>query len=324
MSDTEAYKQAWLREKQARLAAEELLEVKARDLYRANQQLLEQNQLLKEQQALMIRNEKLATLGTLSAGVAHEINNPLAFVLSNMDSLKRYSGAYNSLLALNLQWLAENQLPAPLADNLNALLEAQDLTFVAEDIEDLLRDTDEGLIRLRDIVQSLRNFSHGGSTERTLYNLAEGLDSTLKVLQNELKQGINVNCLFEPVPPVHCNPGELNQVFLNLIMNACQALEGSQEPQIFINLKTESRQDIEEVVIRIRDNGCGIPQEQLKSVFDPFFTTKPVGKGTGMGLSIAYGILSDHNGLITVDSAEGKGTCFEIRLPISEQAADAD
>ncbi|MCV6612592.1 MAG: ATP-binding protein [Amphritea sp.] len=322
MSETEAYKQAWLREKQARLAAEELLEVKARDLYLANQQLMEQNQLLKEQQALMIRNEKLATLGTLSAGVAHEINNPLAFVLSNMDSLKRYTAAYNSLLELNTHWQSQNQLPPALAESLAALIEEQDLEFVAEDIQDLLRDTDEGLIRLRDIVQSLRHFSHGGNSERTLYNLTEGLDSTLKVLQNELKQGINVNCLFEPIPPIHCNPGEMNQVFLNLIMNACQALEQSPEPQIFITTATESGQDREEIVIRIKDNGCGIPQDKLESVFDPFFTTKPVGKGTGMGLSIAYGILNEHGGNIIVNSAEGKGTCFEIRLPVEEPQAD--
>lgn len=322
MSESEAYKQAWRREKEARLAAEQLLEVKARDLFLANQQLMQQNHLLKEQQALMIRNEKLATLGTLSAGVAHEINNPLAFVLSNMDSLKRYTHAYNSLLELNSQWQESNQLPPALATRLSALLEDQDLLFVAEDIQDLLRDTDEGLIRLRDIVQSLRHFSHGGNSERTLYNLTEGLDSTLKVLQNELKQGINVNCLFEPIPPIHCNPGELNQVFLNLIMNACQALEQSSEPQIFITTATEADQDKEEIVIRIKDNGCGIANDKLKSVFDPFFTTKPVGKGTGMGLSIAYGILNDHGGTITVDSAEGKGSCFEIRLPVPVQPAD--
>lgn len=322
MNETDAYKQAWLREKQARLAAEELLEVKARDLYLANQRLLEQNQLLKEQQALMIRNEKLATLGTLSAGVAHEINNPLAFVLSNMDSLKRYTQAYNALLTLATRWQADDQLPPALAQPLNTLLEEQDLAFIAEDIEALLADTDEGLIRLRDIVQSLRNFSHGGNAERTDYNLIEGLDSTLKVLQNELKQGINVTCLFEPIPSIHCNPGELNQVFLNLIMNACQALEQSTEPQIFISTMTETATDNreqpgqEEIVIRIKDNGCGIPADKTESVFDPFFTTKPVGKGTGMGLSIAYGILKEHGGLITVDSAEGKGSCFEIRLPV--------
>lgn len=322
MSETEAYKQAWLREKQARLAAEELLEVKARDLYLANQQLMKQNQLLKEQQSLMIRNEKLATLGTLSAGVAHEINNPLAFVLSNMDSLKRYTAAYNSLLELNTHWQSQNQLPLVLAESLTALIEEQDLEFVAGDIQDLLRDTDEGLIRLRDIVQSLRHFSHGGNSERTLYNLTEGLDSTLKVLQNELKQGISVNCLFEPIPPIHCNPGEINQVFLNLIMNACQALEQSPDPQIFISTATESDQAQDEIVIRIKDNGCGIPQDKLESVFDPFFTTKPVGKGTGMGLSIAYGILNEHSGNIIVNSAEGKGTCFEIRLPVEELQAD--
>ncbi|WP_241235015.1 sensor histidine kinase [Amphritea opalescens] len=177
---------------------------------------------------------------------------------------------------------------------------------------ELLSDTDQGLIRLRDIVQGLRNFSHDGNTERTQYNLNEGIDSTLTVLQSELKNNIKVRCQLATLPTTKCNPGELNQVFLNLIMNACHALSETRDAQIDIATDTED----DNIVIRIKDNGSGIPETVLKSIFDPFFTTKPVGQGTGMGLSIVYGIIQDHQGSINVTSTEGQGTCFEIRLPV--------
>ncbi|WP_417221914.1 sensor histidine kinase [Amphritea sp.] len=312
MSEAEAYKAAYQREKQARLEAEQLLEVKTRNLFLANQQLRDQNTLLKNQQALLIRTEKLATLGTLAAGVAHEINNPLAFVLSNMDSLKRYVEAYNALLQLGRNWLTEQQLTEQQAIQLQTLITQQDLDFICEDVAELLSDTDQGLIRLRDIVQGLRNFSHGGNTERTQYNLNEGLDSTLKILQSELKNNIKVNCQLADIPATKCNPGELNQVFLNLIMNACHALSETQDAQI--DITTDTKDDC--IVIHIKDNGSGIPETVLKSIFDPFFTTKPVGQGTGMGLSIAYGIIQDHKGSINVTSTEGQGSCFEIHLPV--------
>jgi signal transduction histidine kinase len=312
MSETEAYKAAYQREKQARLAAEQLLEVKTRNLFLANQQLLDQNTQLKEQQALIIRTEKLATLGTLAAGVAHEINNPLAFVLSNMESLKRYVEAYNTLLKLGHRWLTEQQLTEQQTSQLQDLIKQQDLDFICEDVAELLSDTDQGLIRLRDIVQGLRNFSHDGNNERIQYNLNEGLDSTLKILQSELKNNIKVNCQLATIPITKCNPGELNQVFLNLIMNACHALSETRDAQIDISTDTED----DSIVIRIKDNGSGIPETVLKSIFDPFFTTKPVGQGTGMGLSIAYGIIQDHKGSINVSSTEGQGSCFEIRLPV--------
>nr|WP_320134716.1 histidine kinase dimerization/phospho-acceptor domain-containing protein [uncultured Amphritea sp.] len=207
MSETEAYKAAYQREKQARLAAEQLLEVKTRNLFLANQQLLDQNTQLKEQQALIIRTEKLATLGTLAAGVAHEINNPLAFVLSNMESLKRYVEAYNTLLKLGHRWLTEQQLTEQQTSQLQDLIKQQDLDFICEDVAELLSDTDQGLIRLRDIVQGLRNFSHDGNNERIQYNLNEGLDSTLKILQSELKNNIKVNCQLATIPITKCNPG---------------------------------------------------------------------------------------------------------------------
>ncbi|MBQ0755985.1 MAG: GHKL domain-containing protein [Amphritea sp.] len=313
MSQDIAYQEAYRREKKARREAEQLLEDKSRELFKLNNELLNTNNRLKEQQSLMLRNEKLATLGTLSAGIAHEINNPLAFVLSNMESLRRYINSYNALLKLNRQWQEQQNLSPSLSDQLQTLLDEQDLIFIQEDTEELLTDTEEGLIRLRDIVQNLRHFSHSQGSERVKADLAAGLNSTLKILQSELNDSIAVNCMIDSLPLVECNPGELNQVFLNLLINAKQALEYNQNPQIFIS--ATSQDDV--IIIRIKDNGSGMDEQVCKKIFDPFFTTKPVGQGTGMGLSIVYGIIKDHNGTINVKSAQGKGTCFEISLPIA-------
>lgn len=313
MSQEAAYQEAYRREKKARQEAEQLLEDKSRELFKLNNELLNTNNRLKEQQSLMLRNEKLATLGTLSAGIAHEINNPLAFVLSNMESLRRYIHSYNALLQLSLQWQTQQSLPSAQSNQLQTLLDEQDLVFIQEDTKELFTDTEEGLIRLREIVQNLRHFSHSQDSERAKADLVDGLNSTLKILQSELNDRITVSCMIEPLPLAECNPGELNQVFLNLLINAKQALEHTQNPQIFISAACQN----DEITIRVKDNGCGMDEQICKKIFDPFFTTKPVGQGTGMGLSIVYGIIKDHKGTINVTSAQGKGTCFEIRLPIS-------
>lgn len=312
MNQDTAYQEAYRREKNARREAEQLLEDKSRELFKLNNELLDTNNRLKEQQSLMLRNEKLATLGTLSAGIAHEINNPLAFVLSNMESLRRYITSYDALLNLNRQWQKQEKLPPSHSSELQTLLDEQDLVFIQEDTEELLTDTEEGLMRLRDIVQNLRHFSHSQESERVKADIAAGLNSTLKILQSELNDSVALNCMIDPLPLIECNLGELNQVFLNLLINARQALEHNQNPQIFISATSEN----DSIIIRIKDNGTGMDEQVCKKVFDPFFTTKPVGQGTGMGLSIVYGIIKDHKGTINVNSALGKGTCFEIRLPI--------
>lgn len=312
MNQDTAYQEAYRREKNARREAEQLLEDKSRELFKLNNELLDTNNRLKEQQSLMLRNEKLATLGTLSAGIAHEINNPLAFVLSNMESLRRYITSYDALLNLNRQWQKQEKLSPSHSSELQTLLDGQDLVFIQEDTEELLTDTEEGLMRLRDIVQNLRHFSHSQESERVKADIAAGLNSTLKILQSELNDSVALNCMIDPLPLIECNLGELNQVFLNLLINARQALEHNQNPQIFISATSEN----DSIIIRIKDNGTGMDEQVCKKVFDPFFTTKPVGQGTGMGLSIVYGIIKDHKGTINVNSALGKGTCFEIRLPI--------
>lgn len=314
MSEDSAYKEAYRREKLARQQAEQLLEDKSRELFLLNNQLLDINTQLKEHQSLMLRNEKLATLGTLSAGIAHEINNPLAFVLSNMESLGRYIEAYNKLIKLNCNWQEKQQLALPQATELTQLFKDYDLAYIREDTPELLRDTEEGLKRLRDIVQNLRHFSHSQGAERVSADLNMGINSTLSILKSELKEGIEVTCLLDPLPLTQCNPGELNQVFLNLLVNAKQALTKTRHPHIYISTTCQD----DSLIIRVKDNGCGMDENVRKEIFDPFFTTKAVGQGTGMGLSIAYGIIKDHGGTIAVDSSPGKGTCFEIRLPVTE------
>jgi signal transduction histidine kinase len=176
-----------------------------------------------------------------------------------------------------------------------------------------MEDTAEGLARVRNIVANLRRFSRTQSAERSLANLNEGIESTLKLLHSELKSGVNLELNLQSIPDISCNPNELNQVFLNLIINAKQATKDQAHPSIEVTSQVLESQ----IVITIRDNGCGMSTDTQEKIFVPFFTTKAVGEGTGMGLAIAYGIIQDHHGEILVSSAEGQGTTFTVKLPIN-------
>ncbi len=305
------YIAAYEREKRARLKAEEILESKSRELFLKNERLQESYELLQKQQTAMLQNEKLATLGTLAAGMAHEINNPLAFVKSNIESLTQYHASY-ARFATFVNSISSH-LPDEFQSQLKALQQEEDIEFIQEDLPELMSDTVEGLTRVRDIVMNLRSFARTQSTDRCTANLVEGIQSTLKLLHSELNNDVNLKLDLQPVQDISCNPNELNQVFLNLIINAKQATEGLERPTIAISSSTVQS----EIIIKISDNGQGMSKKVLKEVFVPFFTTKPVGEGTGMGLSIAYGIIKDHNGEINVSSVEGKGTVFTIKLPIN-------
>ena len=310
-NDQNPYKAAYEREKQARLKAEEILEEKSRELFLKNQRLQESYETLQKQQAVMLQNEKLATLGTLSAGMAHEINNPLAFVKSNIESLSQYHASYARLIELIKD--QTKHLPADTRDLFQQTLKEEDIDYIQEDLPDLMADTEDGLSRVRDIVMNLRSFARTQSTDRCETNLIEGIESTLKLLHSELKNSVELDLNLQPIPSIICNPNELNQVFLNLIINAKHATEGVKKPQISIT----SASNDDTITITIADNGCGMNEESLTKMFVPFYTTKPVGKGTGMGLAIAYGIVQDHKGEIKVASKEGQGTSFSICLPIN-------
>jgi len=309
--DQNPYKVAYEREKQARLKAEEILEAKSRELFLKNQKLQESYETLQKQQAIMLKNEKLATLGTLSAGITHEINNPLAFVKSNIESLYKYHTSYARLIEFIKDQV--KLLPADARELFQQTLKEEDIDYIQEDLPDLMTDTKDGLCRVRDIVMNLRSFARTQYTDRCKANLIEGIESTLQLLHGELKNSVELSLNLQPTPSIICNPNELNQVFLNLIINAKHATEGVKKPMI--SIASASNEDT--ITITIADNGCGMNEEALTKIFVPFYTTKPVGKGTGLGLAIAYGIVQDHKGEIKVASKEGQGTSFNICLPIN-------
>ncbi|MBV8632894.1 MAG: PAS domain-containing protein [Burkholderiaceae bacterium] len=265
---------------------------------------------LQQTQAQLLQSEKMASIGQLAAGVAHEINNPVGFVNSNMGSLTRYVetlfeviDGYDSILSAG----KGAQESASAAEQLKAKV---DLEFLREDVVQLVKESMDGLTRVKNIVQSLKDFSHVGETDWQYADLQQGLESTLTIANNEFKYKAEVVREFGKLPPVNCLVSQLNQVFMNLIVNASHAIK----ERGTITVRTGSADDW--VWIAVEDTGEGIPPENLTRIFEPFFTTKPVGKGTGLGLSLSYNIVSKHNGRIEVKSEVGKGTCFTIHLPV--------
>ena len=262
---------------------------------------------LEEAQNQLLQSEKMASMGQLAAGVAHEINNPVGFVNSNLGTLQRY---VNNLLRL---LGAYEQLEASLGeDALQSIRELKkeiDTTYLREDIGDLLTESLEGLQRVKRIVQDLKDFSHVDKAELEWANLENGLDSTLNVVWNELKYKAKVIKEYGNLPLIECLPYQLNQVFMNLLINAAHAIEKTGE----ITIRTGY--DAKNVWVEVEDTGKGIPPEHIGRIFEPFFTTKPVGKGTGLGLSLAYGIVNKHGGHIEVQSTVDKGSIFRVVLP---------
>jgi two-component system, NtrC family, sensor kinase len=320
------------RERAAREQAESLLEKKSRELHLASEALqaehkrvqqrnteLEQaHAALQAAQAQLIRSEKLASVGQLAAGVAHEINNPIGFITSNLGTLGKYTDVLGTLLRGYRRYadgVCQGSTPAGLLAELAALEEQEDIDFILDDIGDLLQDSIEGSRRVKEIVQGLKSFSRIDDAQLSAQDLHAGIQSTLKVVANEIKYNCEVVTDFGELPPVHCNLAQLNQVFMNLIVNASQAMESSG------TITITTRREGDDAVLRFADTGAGIPADKLGSVFDPFFTTKPVGSGTGLGLSISFGIVRDHGGTIEVESEVGKGTEFIIRLPLNASTA---
>lgn len=307
------YKAAYERERNARLTAEQLLEDKSRELYQQNRRLEESYEQLQQQQTALVQSEKLATLGTLTAGVAHEINNPLAYVISNVSAAKEYIEAYDQLVKFVQQHDLASLMPEALQQEWDSLQETLDLAFIQEDYPGVIEDTQEGLDRVRDIVHSLRSFSRVQEGEREPADLVEALKSTLRLLNNELKNRVRISLELEPLPLVRCNLNEINQVFTNLIINAVHAMKD--QPRAELKISSEVQDGY--ALISVADTGCGMTQDVVKEIFTPFYTTKPVGEGTGLGLSITWGIVQDHGGEIQVESEPGQGTRFLVKLPLT-------
>lgn len=275
---------------------------------------------LKKTQAQLVQTEKMSSLGQLVAGIAHEINNPINFITGNIVHTNRYASDL-----LNLLSLYDKHYPDPIGE-IKQLREDVDINFLVVDFPKLLDSMKVGAERIREIVLSLRNFSRHDQAEIKKVNIHEGIDNTLMILQHRLKATakaeIQVVKEYSQLPQIECRAGELNQVFMNIISNAIDALENQPHPQITISteLKQNSLTSTKppSVVIRISDNGLGIPFEAQTQLFDPFFTTKPVGSGTGLGLSICYQIIVErHNGILKCNSQPGLGAEFLIEIPVS-------
>lgn len=275
------------------------------------------NKQVEEAQSHLLQSEKMASLGQLAAGVAHELNNPIGFVYSNMGTLESY---LNDIFAINAAY-EEAELTVgdncPALDHVLKLKKEKDYDYIKQDIFQLMAQSKDGLARMRKIVQDLKDFSHVGDEGWKWADLHKGLDSTLNIVWNELKYKCQVNKEYGTLPEIYCIASQLNQVFLNLLVNAAQAIEDKGT----ITLRTGMKD--EEVWVEISDTGKGIPPEQISRIFDPFFTTKPVGVGTGLGLSLSYGIMQKHQGRIEVSSEVGKGTTMRLHLPVKPKATSS-
>ncbi|HZX33166.1 MAG TPA: PAS domain S-box protein [Rhodocyclaceae bacterium] len=280
-------------------------------LNRANCELKVVNEQLMQTQSQLVQSEKMASIGQLAAGVAHEINNPVGFIHSNFGALEQYFAAIAMVLGEYEQ--AEAELSEAARERIRRAKEDMDFAYVLDDIGATLKESREGLIRLKKIVQDLKDFAHSDQEVVWRYeDLHKGLESTLNVVWNELKYKCTVEKLYGDLPPVECVISQINQVFMNLLVNAAQAIE--ERGVITLRSGTEG----ERVWIEVADTGKGIPPENLSRIFDPFFTTKPVGQGTGLGLSISFGIIQKHHGEIEVKSTVGTGTTFRIWLPVEQ------
>jgi signal transduction histidine kinase len=281
------------------------------ELLRRNNELTELNARLSMAQEQLMQSEKLASIGQLAAGVAHEINNPIGYVFSNFETLGTYIGRMLTMFEHYQQ--AEASIGnAEVLASVRALRATVDLDFLIEDIPVLMSESREGISRVRKIVQDLKDFSRVDANQEWQWaNLHAGIDSTLNIVSNEVKYKADVIKEYGDIPDIECQPSHINQVIMNIVINGAHAISGERGR---ITIRTGC--DDTNVWIEITDNGTGIPKEIQSRIFDPFFTTKPIGSGTGLGLSLSYGIIQKHGGQIDVQSAPGCGTTFRITLPI--------
>lgn len=270
---------------------------------------------LREAQRHLLQSEKLASIGQLAAGVAHEINNPVGFVSSNLRTLQEYTLTFKEVLSLYAKLgeairASDRAKQLDLIGRAEELSKLEDLPYIINDVDKLLGESKEGTDRIRDIVRNLKSFARADEEEIEEADINEGIEATLKIVWNELKYKCEVHKNLRHIPKIRCYPGQLNQVFMNLLVNAAQAIPEHGD----ISIETGVAEG--EVTVRVSDTGIGISPENMSKVFDPFFTTKGVGKGTGLGLSISHGIIQKHHGRIDVESEPGRGTTFMVRLPI--------
>ena len=321
IAENTALTNALLRERKARKLAESLLEERAVELFLANRDLEESIKTLKKSNLQLLQSEKMASVGQLAAGVAHEINNPVGFISSNLGTLRDYIEDVCQVIdaqrfavkaggeCQDVEQYAE--VNAKAIANLDALLKKVDLDFLMLDMNDLLDESIDGVSRIKKIVADLLDFSRTNSSDYKNSDINALLEQALSIASNELKYKAEINKDLGELPPVYCNSGKLGQVFLNLLLNASHAIE--ERGSITITTKRVG----DNVRIVVADSGVGIPKNILANIFDPFFTTKTVSEGTGLGLHIVRSVIDAHEGVISVDSQVGSGTSFTILLPIA-------
>ena len=292
------------------------LKQSAAALLQSNSELKATNTRLALAQSQLLQSEKLASIGLLAAGVAHEINNPIGFVNANFSTLKGYMAHCLDIIAA---YEAAQTFDGNVQQKMNAiavLKHKMDWPYIRDDLLPLLDESQEGLDRVKRIVLALNDFARTDQADVwRAEDLHQGIESTLSVFWSQIKHRCELRKEFGDLPAVECVPFKLNQVWLNLLQNAAQAIQG----QGLITLRTG--RDGEEVWVEVADNGQGMATADLPHIFDPFFTTKPMGQGTGLGLSVAYGIVQQHHGRIEVRSEPGRGAAFRVWLPMAQPAA---
>lgn len=268
---------------------------------------------LRESQAQVVQQEKMASIGLLAAGVAHEINNPIGYITSNLNSLSKYTDKLVHFIEAQNSAL-DQSVDTPAKAEVSELRKQIKLDYLISDLRELISETLDGSRRVSKIVQDLQNFSRADGNDTVQCNLNETIKSTINIVRNEIKYVAELELRLAEMPPVICRPQQIGQVILNLLLNAAHSIQENG----LIALETAC--DGDTVEIRVSDNGCGIRQEHLDKIFEPFFTTKESGKGTGLGLAISRDIVKRHGGELLVQSEQGAGTTFTVRLPLSPES----
>ena len=283
-----------------------------RELQQRHAELRQAYLRLNGTQEKLLQSEKMASIGQLAAGVAHEINNPIGYVHSNLGSLQEYLRSLFTVIEAYERALRAPD-PKALIPEIDDIRDRLDIDFISRDLPQLMAESREGIERVTRIVRDLKDFSYSGRDESwKLVDLHAGLESTINIIWNELKYKVTLERHYGELPMIECLPSELNQVYMNLLLNAGHAIADRG------NIVVSTGVGGDEVWVEFKDDGAGISPELRQRIFDPFFTTKPVGSGTGLGLSISYGIINKHHGRIDLDSTVGEGSCFRIVLPIRQ------
>ena len=322
MTEEEALRRALDRERARRRKAELLLEEKSRELFESFEELEKTYAVLKANQKQLVQSEKMASLGIMSAGVAHEINNPAGFALSNIRSLQESVPVIEAALSSSREFLtvtcAESEY-ADLASKIESDMVDAGIDYVVEDMPDLLKETSDGLVRITDIVSGLKTFARKDDSKRELVDINQIVRSALVMVRSSFPKDLTVLEEYADLPAMNANGTELSQVMFHLFRNAGEAIQHENIAAQQVSVETRLLDDA--ISIRVGDTGCGMAPEVLDKLFTPFFTTKDVGKGTGLGLSVSIGIVEEHGGHIDVASEAGEGAQFEVVLPLHSQTA---